>query len=86
MELISTYKAVKWPVLAFVGLAVGLCTGYALKGIEEDLQRASVEGLCRPSKSWAAHVSTDDAGYVCFKEQIFTKRLIKYIIVEKDHE
>ena len=84
MELISAYKAVKWPVLAFVGLAVGLCTGYALRGLEDDMQRASVEGLCRPSKSWTAHVSTDSAGFVCFKEQIFTKRLIKYIIVDKE--
>ena len=86
MELLSAYKAVKWPVLAFVGLAVGLCTGYAFRGLEDDMQRASVERLCRPSKSWTAHVSTDSAGFVCFKEQIFTKRLIKYIIVEKEIE
>jgi len=86
VELISAYKAVKWPVLAFAGLATGLCLGYALKGIEDDLQRARVEGLCRPSKSWTAHVSTDSSGYVCFKEQIYTKRLIKYIIVEKEIE
>jgi hypothetical protein len=82
----TAYNALKWPVLAFVGLAVGLCTGYAAKGIEDDLRAASVEGLCRPSKSWTAHVSTDSAGYICFKEQIFTKRLIKYSIVERETE
>ena len=86
MGRITAYNAIKWPVLAFVGLAMGLCTGYALRGIEDDLRAASVEGLCRPSKSWTAYVSTDSAGFVCFKEQIFTKRLIKYIIVERDTE
>ena len=77
------FKGLLWPLLAFVGLAVGLCTGYAVKGIEDDLQAGSIEGLCRPSKSWTAYVAEDASGYICFKEQIYTKRLIKYIIVEK---
>ena len=67
-------------------LALGATLGYAAKGIESDMQRASVEGLCRPSLSWSAHVSTDDSGYVCFKQQIHNKRIIKYIIVEKDFD
>ena len=75
-----------WPLAGFAALAVGLCTGYAAKGMEDDLKAASIEGLCRPSKSWTAHVSTDSAGFVCFKQQRFTKRLIKYIIVEKGIE
>lgn len=86
MERISAYKAFKWPVLAFAALALGLCTGYAAKGIESDMKAASIEGLCRPSKSWAAYVATETDGYVCIKEQIHTKRLIKYIIVEKDFD
>lgn len=75
-----------WPLAGFAALSVGLCTGYAAKGIQDELQRASLEGLCRPSKSWTAHVSTDDSGYVCFKQQIHNKRIIKYIIVEKDYD
>ena len=86
MDRISTYTAFNWPVLAFVGLSVGLCTGYALRGIEDDLQAASIEGLCRPSKSWTAHVALDDSGYVCFKQQIHNKRIIKYTIVERETE
>jgi len=82
----TAYKALKWPVLAFAGLAVGLCTGYALRGIEDDLRAASVEGLCRPSKSWTAYVSEDDSGYVCFKQQKFNNRIIRYSIVEKEFE
>ena len=80
------FKGLLWPLAGFAALSLGLAIGYAAKGIEDDLQRASVEGLCRPSKSWTAHVSTDEAGYICFKEQIYTKRLIKYIIVEKEYE
>ena len=83
MERISAYKALKWPVLAFVGLAVGLCTGYAVRGIEDELRAASIEGLCRPSKSWTAYVALDDSGFVCFKQQIHNKRIIKYAIVER---
>lgn len=86
MERISAYKAIKWPVLAFVGLAVGLCTGYALRGIEDELRASSVEGLCRPSKSWTAYVSEDDSGYVCFKQQKFNKRIIRYNIVEREND
>ena len=82
----TAYKALKWPVLAFVALTVGICTGYAAKGIQSDMKAASIEGLCRPSKSWAAYVATEIDGYVCIKEQIHTKRLIKYIIVEKDFD
>jgi hypothetical protein len=80
----SMFKGLLWPVLAFVGLAVGLCTGYAAKGIEDDLQAASIEGLCRPSKSWTAYVSEDASGYVCFKQQKFNKRIIRYNIVERE--
>ena len=83
MELIRAWQGLLWPLGGCIVLALGATLGYAAKGIEDDLQKASVEGLCRPSKSWTAHVSTDSAGYVCFKEQIFTKRLIKYIIVER---
>jgi len=83
MGRITAYKALKWPVLAFVGLAVGLCSGYAAKGIQDDLQAGSIEGLCRPSKSWTAYVSEDASGYVCFKQQKFNKRIIRYNIVEK---
>ena len=80
------FKGLLWPFAGFAALSLGLAIGYAAKGIEDDLRLARVEGLCRPSKSWTAHVSTDDSGYICFKEQVFTKRLIKYIIVEKDYE
>lgn len=79
----SGFKGLLWPVLAFAGLAVGLCTGYAAKSIEDDLKAASIEGLCRPSKSWAAYVALDDSGFVCFKQQIHNKRIIKYAIVER---
>jgi len=82
----TAYKAFKWPVLAFVGLAVGLCAGYAVKGIEDDLQAASIEGLCRPSKSWTAYVAEDASGYVCFKQQKFNKRIIRYNIVEREND
>ena len=86
MELIRAWQGFLWPLAGCLVLGLGATIGYAAKGIEDDLQRASIEGLCRPSKSWTAYVSTDSAGYVCFKEQIFTKRLIKYIIVEKDFD
>ena len=80
------FKRLLWPVLAFVGLAVGICTGYAVKSIEDDLQAGSIEGLCRPSKSWTAYVAEDASGYVCFKQQKFNKRIIRYNIVEREHE
>ena len=80
------FKGLIWPLAGFVALGLGLALGYTAKGIEDDLRAASIEGLCRPSKSWTAHVSTDGVGYVCFKQQIYNKRIIKYIIVERDIE
>ena len=80
------FKGLIWPLAGFVALGLGLALGYTAKGIEDDLRSASLEGLCRSSKSWTAHVSTDGAGYVCFKQQIYNKRIIKYIIVERGIE
>ena len=82
----GVFKGLIWPLAGFVALGLGLALGYTAKGIEDDLRVASLEGLCRPSKSWTAHVSTDGAGYVCFKQQIYNKRIIKYIIVERGIE
>jgi predicted cobalt transporter CbtA len=86
MELIRASKGLLWPLTGFAALALGVALGYTVKSVEDDLQTASIEGLCRPSKSWSAHVSTDSAGYICFKQQIYNKRIIKYIIVEKEME
>jgi predicted cobalt transporter CbtA len=80
------YRGLLWPLAGFAALGLGVALGYTAKGVEDELQAASIEGLCRPSKSWTAHVSTDSAGYICFKQQIYNKRIIKYIIVEKDIE
>jgi len=76
-------RGIVWPLAGSAVLALGAAIGYTAKSVEADLKLANVEGLCRPSKSWTAHVSTDDSGYICFKEQVYTKRLIKYIIVER---
>jgi len=84
--MMHAFKGLLWPLAGFVALGLGLALGYTAKSIEDDLRAASIDGLCRPSKSWTAHVSTDDVGYVCFKQQIFTKRIIKYIIVERENE
>jgi hypothetical protein len=86
MELIRALKSLLWHLAGFAVLALGIALGYTAKSVEDDLQRAGIEGLCRPSKSWTAHVSTDSAGYICFKQQIYNKRIIKYTIVEKDME
>jgi hypothetical protein len=80
------FKSLLWPLAGFAALGLGVALGYTAKSVGDELRLASVEGLCRPSKSWSAHVSTDSAGYVCFKQQIYNKRIIKYIIVEKDYE
>jgi predicted cobalt transporter CbtA len=80
------YKGLLWPLAGFAALGLGVALGYTVKSVEDELQAASIEGLCRPSKSWTAHVSTDSAGYICFKQQIYNKRIIKYIIVEKELE
>jgi len=82
----TVFKSLLWPLAGFTALGLGVALGYTAKGVEDELRLASVEGLCRPSKSWSAHVSTDSAGYVCFKQQIYNKRIIKYIIVEKEAE
>jgi predicted cobalt transporter CbtA len=86
MELIRACKGLLWPLAGFAALVLGVALGYTVKSVEDELQTASIEGLCRPSKSWSAHVSTDSAGYICFKQQIYNKRIIKYIIVEKDYD
>jgi predicted cobalt transporter CbtA len=86
MELIRACKGLLWPLAGFAALVLGVALGYTVKSVEDELQTASIEGLCRPSKSWSAHVSTDSAGYICFKQQIYNKRIIKYIIVEKEKE
>jgi hypothetical protein len=86
MELMRAFKSLLWHLAGFAVLGLGIALGYTAKSVEDDLQRASVEGLCRSSKSWTAHVSTDSAGYICFKQQIYNKRIIKYIIVEKETE
>jgi len=78
MELIS---ALKWPVLAFAGLVLGLAIGYTAKGVEDELRLARAEGLCQHSKSWEAFVAADSGDFVCFKQQRFNKRVIKYSIV-----
>jgi predicted cobalt transporter CbtA len=82
--MITVFKGLLWPLAGFTALGLGLALGYTAKGIEDDLRAARIEGLCMPSKSWSAHVSTDGAGYICFKQQIYNKRIIKYSIVEKD--
>ncbi len=86
MERIRACKGLLWPLGGCVILGLGAALGYTAKSVEDELRLATVEGLCRPSKSWSAHVSTDSAGYICFKQQIYNKRIIKYIIVEKDME
>jgi hypothetical protein len=86
MELIRAWQGVLWPLGGCIILGLGVALGYTVKSVEDELRLASVEGLCRPSKSWSAHVSTDSAGYICFKQQIYNKRIIKYIIVKKDME
>jgi predicted cobalt transporter CbtA len=86
MELMRACKGLLWPLAGFAALGLGVALGYTAKSVEDELRLASVEGLCRPSKSWSAHVSTDSAGYICFKQQIYNKRIIKYIIVEKELE
>lgn len=83
MELIRAWQGFLWPLAGCLVLGLGATIGYTAKGIEDDLQAASVEGLCRPSKSWTAYVSEDDSGYVCFKQQKFNKRIIRYNIVER---
>jgi predicted cobalt transporter CbtA len=82
MELLRACKGLLWPLAGFAALGLGVALGYTVKSVEDELRIATVEGLCRPSKSWSAHVSTDSAGYICFKQQIYNKRIIKYIIVE----
>jgi predicted cobalt transporter CbtA len=82
----TVFKSLLWPLAGFAALGLGVALGYTAKSVEDELQTASIEGLCRPSKSWTAHVSTDSAGYICFKQQIYNKRIIKYIIVEKDYD
>jgi hypothetical protein len=84
--LIRAWKGLLWPSAGFAALGLGVALGYTAKSVEDELRLATVEGLCRPSKSWSAHVSTDSAGYICFKQQIYNKRIIKYIIVEKETE
>ncbi len=86
MGLIRACKGLLWPLAGFAALGLGVALGYTAKSVEDELRLATVEGLCRSSKSWSAHVSTDSAGYICFKQQIYNKRIIKYIIVEKDYD
>ena len=77
------FKGLLWPLGGFAALSLGLAIGYAAKGIEDDLRLARAEGLCQHSKSWEAFVAADSGDYVCFKQQRFNKRVIKYSIVEE---
>lgn len=84
MVRMSAHNALKWPLLALIAFGGGVVAGHVSKSIEDELRLARIEGLCRPEKSWTAHVSTDGAGFVCFKQQIYNKRIIKYAIVENE--
>ena len=81
-----TWQGFLWPLAGFVALGLGASVGYAARGIEDDLRLASIEGLCQSSKSWTAFVAADGKDFLCFKQQKFNKRIIKYFIVEKELE
>ena len=86
MELIRAWQGLLWPLAGCLVLGLGASVGYTAKGIEDDLRLASIEGLCQPSKSWTAYVAADGGDFLCFKQQKFNKRIIKYFIVERELE
>jgi len=75
-----------WPLLAGALFVVGIVTGKVLTETTHELKEASMTAMCYETKSWEAYVAKEGADYVCFKQQKFNKRIIKYAIVEKDFE
>jgi predicted cobalt transporter CbtA len=83
MGQLRALQGLLWPLAGFAALFLGLALGYTAKGVEDELRLARAEGLCQHSKSWEAFVASEGEDFVCFKQQKFNKRIIKYSIVEE---
>ena len=79
-------KDVIWPLLAGTLFVVGILTGKILTETTYELKEASMTAMCYETKSWEAYVAKEGDDYVCFKQQKYNKRIIRYSIVERDIE
>jgi hypothetical protein len=75
-----------WPLLAGALFVVGIVVGKVLTETTHELKAASMTSMCYETKSWEAYVAKEGEDYVCFKQQKFNKRIIRYSIVERDIE
>jgi len=79
-------KEILWAALTIAGIVLGFITGKVHTENKYELKEASMIAMCYHTKSWEAYVAKEGEDYVCFKQQKYNKRIIRYSIVERDME